>query len=91
MLVEAFPETLVSLDLLMKDKSLIKDILLLAVILLSNKLVDLLSFVFRLLNDLINVSLLSFWPWEIIDFFVYRCGELYIMDRSLLKSDHSLP
>ena len=60
MLVEAFPETLVSLDLLMKDKSLIKDILLLAVILLSNKLVDLLSFVFRLLNDLINVSLLSF-------------------------------
>lgn len=60
MLVEAFPETLVSLDLLMKDKSLTKDILLLAVILLSNKLVDLLSFVFRLLNDLINVSLLSF-------------------------------
>lgn len=60
MLVEAFPETLVSLDLLMKDKSLTKDILLLAVILLSNKLIDLLSFVFRLLNDLINVSLLSF-------------------------------
>jgi hypothetical protein len=44
----------------MKDKSLTKDILLLAVILLSNKLVDLLSFVFRLLKDLINVSLLSF-------------------------------